>query len=158
MRRGLQIVTEPSSLWKLNLVPNPYLLQEYVESKTNGWSLSVRSVVFGGEFMCMYANLAARPVSNHGILTFISPGNPFGLSEQHFKTEIFNQKSWEAEIWFGESEPGYLRHNLYEEEVARTTLLIPEPLVDKIKEFSIKVEKIYEGLDLYSLQRACFEE
>jgi hypothetical protein len=156
--KGLQIITEPRSLWKLNFGSNPYLLQEYVESKINGWSLSVRSVAFGGEFMCMYANLAVRPTSNHGILTFISPGNPFGLSEKHFKTELFNQKSWEAEIWFGESEPEYLRHNLYEEEVARATLLIPEPLLEKIKELSIKIERIYDGLDLFTLPRACFED
>jgi hypothetical protein len=156
--RGLQIITEPRSLWKLNLGSNPYLLQECVESKINGWSLSVRSVAFGGEFMCMYANLAARPTSNHGILTFISPGNLFGLSEKHFETELFNQKSWEAEIWFGKSEPEYLRHNLYEEEVARATLLIPESLLRKIKELSIEIERIYDGLDLSSVPKACFED
>jgi hypothetical protein len=126
--RGLQIITEPSSLWELNLGSNPFLLQEHIESKIDGFSLSVRSVAFGGEFMCMYANLSPRPNSNHGMLTFISPGNPFGLSEKSFKTELFNQKSWEAEIWFGNSEPEYLRHNLYEEEVARATLLIPEAI------------------------------
>jgi len=141
----------------LNLGLNPYLLQEYVESKINGWSLSVRTVAFGGEFMCMYANLAARPASNHGILTFISPGTPFGLSEKYFKTELFNQKSWEAEIWFGINEPDYLRHNLYEEEVARATLRIPESLLRKIKELAIEIERIYDGLDLLSLPKACFE-
>ena len=156
--RNLQIITEPSSLWKLNLGSNPSLLQEYVESKINGLSLSVRSVVFGGEFMCMYANLSTRAASNHGILTFISPGNPFGLSKKHFNTESFNQKSWEAEIWFGKDEPGYLRHNLYEDEVARATLLIPEPFLKKIRELSIKIERIYDGLDLFSLPKACFEE
>jgi len=156
--RDLQIITEPSSLWKLNLGSNAYLLQEYVESKINGLSLSVRSVVFGGEFMCMYANLAARTASNHGILTFISPGNPFGLSEKHFKTQLFDQKSWEAEIWFGKGEPEYLRHNLYEEEVAKATLLIPEPLLEKIRGISTEIERIYDGLDLFSLPKACFEE
>ena len=156
--RGLQIITEPSFLWKLNLGSNPYLLQEYVKSQINGWTLSVRSVAFGGEFICMYANLAARPASNHGILTFISPGNPFGLNEKHFKTELFNQKSWEAEIWFGNDEPDYLKHNLYEEEVARETLWIPEPLFMKIKELSIEIERAYDGLDLLSLPKACFEE
>jgi hypothetical protein len=155
--RDLQIITEPSSLWKLNLGSNPYLLQEYVESKINGWSFSVRAVAFGGEFMCMYANLAARSASNHGTLTFISPGTPFGLRERHFKTELFNQKSWEAEIWFGKNEPDYLRHNLYEDEVARTTLLIPEPLLEEIKEVAIRIERIYDGLDLFSLPKACFE-
>ncbi len=156
--RDLQIITEPSSLWKLNLVSNPFLLQEHIESKIDGFSLSVRSVAFGGGFMCMYANLSTRPNSNHGILTFISPGNPFGLTEKHFRTESFNQKSWEAEIWFGKNEPEYLRHNLYEEEVARATLLIPEPILRRIKELSIKTERIYDGLDLFSLPKACFEE
>jgi len=156
--RDLKIITEPSSLWKLNFGSNPYLLQEYVESKTNGWSLSVRSVAFGGEFMCMYANLSSRPASNHGVLSFISPGNPFGLSEKHFETESFNQKSWEAEIWFGKNEPDYLRHNLYEDEVAKATLLIPESLLRRIKEFSIEIERFYDGLDLFSLPKACFEE
>ena len=156
--RDLKIITDPSSLWKLNFGSNPYLLQEYVESKTNGWSLSVRSVAFGGEFMCMYTNLSSRPASNHGVLSFISPGNPFGLSEKHFETESFNQKSWEAEIWFGKNEPDYLRHNLYEDEVAKATLLIPESLLRRIKEFSIEIERFYDGLDLFSLPKACFEE
>jgi len=142
----------------LDLITHRYLLQEYVESKIDGYSLSLRSVAFGGEFMCMYANLSPRSTSNHGILTFISSGNPFGLSEKDFKTESFNQKSWEAEIWFGENEPQYLRHNLYEEEVAKATLFIPEPLLETIKELSLKIERLYDGLDLFSLPRGCFEE
>jgi hypothetical protein len=156
--RDLQVVTEPSFLWRLNLVSNAYLLQEYVESKTNGFSLSVRSVAFAGEFMCMYANLSTRPTSNHGILTFISPGNLFGLGETHFKTESFNQKSWEAEIWFGKNDPEYLRHNLYEDEVAKTALLIPEPFLRTIRELSIKIERLYDELDPINLPKACFEE
>ncbi len=155
--RDLQIITDPSSFWKLSSGPYPYLLQEYVESKINGFSLSVRSVAFAGEFMCMYANLSTRPASNHGILVFISSGNPFGLSTKDFKTESFNQKSWEAEIWFGKNDPEYLRHNLYEDEVAKATLLIPEPLLRSIKELSIKIERIYDGLDLLRLPKACFE-
>jgi hypothetical protein len=156
--RDLQIISQPSDLWKLNLVSQRYLLQKYDESKINGYSLSVRSVAFGGEFMCMFANLSPRSTSNHGILAFISSGNPFGLSEKNFKTESFNQKSWEAEIWFGENEPQYLRHNLYEEEVAKTTLIIPEPFLRTIKDLSIKIERLYDGLDLSKLPKACFEE
>jgi hypothetical protein len=105
----------------------------------------------------MYANLSPRSTSNHGILSFISSGNPFGLSERDFKTESFNQKSWEAKIWFGENEPPYLKHNLYEDEVAKTTLLIPEPFLRMIKELSVKVERLYDGLDLFGLPKACFE-
>jgi hypothetical protein len=156
--RDLQVISEPSSLCKLDPIPHHFLLQEHVESKIDGYSLSIRSVAFGGDFMCMYANLSPRSTSNHGILTFISPGNPFGLSEKHFKTELFNQRSWEAEIWFGENEPQYLRHNLYEEEVAKATLIIPEPLLRTIKELSVKIERLYDGLDLFALPKACFEE
>jgi hypothetical protein len=156
--RDLRVILEPSALWKLDLITHRYLLQEYVESKIDGYSLSVRSVALGGEFMCMVANLSPRSTSNHGILTFISSGNPFGLSEKDFKTESFNQKSWEAEIWFGENEPQYLRHNLYEEEVAKATLIIPEPFLRTIKELSVKIERLYDGLDLFSLPKACFEE
>ena len=108
--------------------------------------------------MCMYANISPRSTSNHGILTFIASGNPFGLSEKDAKTESFDQKSWEAEIWFGENEPQYLRHNLYEEEVTKATLIIPEPFLRTIKELSIKIERLYDGLDLFSLPKACFEE
>jgi hypothetical protein len=156
--RDLQVIYEPSNLRKLDLISKHYLLQEYVESKIDGYSLSVRSVAFGGEFMCMYANLSPRSTSNHGILAFISPGNPFGLSAKEFHTELFNQRSWEAEIWFGENEPQYLRHNLYEEEVAKATLIIPESLLRTINELSVKIEKLYDGLDLFALPKACFEE
>jgi hypothetical protein len=106
----------------------------------------------------MYANLSPRSTSNHGILTFISSGNPFGLTEKDFKTESFNQKSWEAEIWFGENEPQYLRHNLYEEEVLKATLILPEPFIRMIKELSVKIERLYDRLDFLSLSKACFEE
>ena len=156
--RDLEILTDPSSLRKLNLGSKHYLIQEYVESKIDGYSLSIRSVAFGGEFMCMYANLSRRSTSNHGVLTFISPEDFFGLSEKDFETECFNQKSWEAEIWFGENEPHYLRHNLYEEEVAKAALHLPEPLYRIITELSVKVERFYDRINFSSLTKACFEE
>ena len=155
--RDLKVISEASDLWKLNLISNHYLLQEYVESRINGYSLSIRSIAFGGEFMCMYANLSNRTTSNHGILAFVSSGKRFGLSEKNFEAKSFNQKSWEAEIWFGENEPEYLRHNLYEDEVAKATLVIPEPFLRTIRGLSVKVERTYEGLDLSRLPKACFE-
>ncbi len=154
----LQVISEPSALWKLNLVPHRYLLQEYVESEVNGYCLLIRSVAFAGEFMCMVANLSATSVPGQGILAFISSGNPFGMSERNFKTESFNEKSWESEIWLGENEPQDRRHNLDEELVAKATLLLPEPYVRTIKELSVRVERLYDGLDLFALPKACFEE
>ncbi len=154
--RGLQRITDSEAL--LSLKPKDCLLQEYVKSAVDGFNFSIRSVAFGGRFMCMYANLSTRPASNHGTLVFVSPGESFGLAEKDFRTESFNQKSWEAKIWFGESDPPYLRHNLYEEEVAQTTLHLPGSVLDTIKETSIRIERVYETLDLFSLPKACFEK
>jgi hypothetical protein len=106
----------------------------------------------------MYANLSSRITSNHGILAFIAVGNPFGLKGKDFETESFNKRSWEAEIWFETGEPEYLRHNLYEDEVAKTALFLPEPFHRIIKDLSIKIERLYDGLDLSTLPEACFEE
>jgi len=156
--RGLQIISNVEAFPRLDLSSKHYLLQEYIESRVDGYTLSIRSVAFGGEFICMYANLSTRAVSNHGYLTFVCPGETFGLAEKDFRTTSFNQKSWEAEIWFGENEPSYLKHNLYEDEVAQTTLHLPEPAYETIKETSVKIERFYENLDLSQLPRACFEE
>jgi hypothetical protein len=156
--RGFRMIHEPSEMTKLDLASYPFLLQEYVDSKTSGYSLSIRSVSFGGEFLCMYANLSSAQVSNHGILTFVVPGDRFGLRETEFETESFDQRSWEAEVWFGQKEPEYLRHNLYEEKVAKTSLILPEKLYHRIEELSVKVERLYEGLALADLPKACFEK
>lgn len=155
--RGLQVITRPEGLRTLDLNPNHYLLQEYVESKIDGYTLSIRAVAFGGEFMCMYANLSTRSNSNHGNLAFVSPASSFGLHQREFRTQSFNQKSWEAEIWFGDKDPPYLRHNLYEEEVAETRLNVPQPIFETIKGLSVKIERFYEQIDLTRLPRACFE-
>jgi len=156
--RELQIISDAQSFSRLDLPSKHYLLQEVVESRIHRYTLSVRSIAFGGEFICMYANLSNRPVSNHGILAFVSPGKPFGLEEEEFKTKSFNQKSWEADIWFGDDDPPYLRHNLYEDEVAETALNLPGPVYETIKETSVMIERFYENLDLFRLPKACFEE
>jgi len=140
--RGLQIISNVEAFPRLDLSSKHYLLQEYIESRVDGYTLSIRSVAFGGEFICMYANLSTRAVSNHGYLTFVCPGETFGLAEKDFRTTSFNQKSWEAEIWFGENEPSYLRHNLYEDEVAQTTLHLPDQVHKTIKETSVRIERL----------------
>ena len=156
--RGFRIIEDPDSLAALDTEGQACLLQEYIESKVDGYTFSIRSVAFGGEFMCMYANLSKRNHSNHGFLTFVSAGEPFGLIEKKFGTTPFNQKSWEAGIWFGEETPSYLRHNLYEDEVARTTLCLPESILKTIIHLSMKIERFYEGLDFAALSEACFEK
>jgi hypothetical protein len=162
--RGFRLILDARSLSDVKRENHPLLLQEYIESKINwpkghlrGYVFSIRAIAFGGRFMCMYANLSRRPYSNHGIITFVTSDKRFGLADNVFTTQSFNQKSWEAGLWFGEDEPPYLRHNLYEDEVAQTTLFLPAALYTLIRELSVKIERLYEGLDLSSLPRACFE-
>lgn len=155
--RGLQKIYDSEELAKLKLEPQSYLLQEYVESSVDGYHFSIRSIAFGGRFICMYANLSTRHISNHGLLAFVSPGEGYGLQEKDFETVTFNQRSWEAKIWFEENEPSYLRHNLYEDVVARTTLQIPAPTFHTLQGLSIKIERLYETIDLSCLPKACFE-
>lgn len=156
--RGFQVIGDRKALVSTDLGGRPALLQEFIESRVDGFVFSIRSVAFGGEFICMYANLASRAPTNHGILTFVSAGDVFGLAKNPFKTRCFSQKSWEAELWFGHNEPAYLRHNLYEDEVAQTALILPRRLYRTLQSLSVKIERIYEGLDLSNLASACFED
>ena len=98
------------------------------------------------------------PNSNHGILAYVEAGDRWGLSsEPPLKTLSFEERSWEAKIWFGDDEPAYLRHNLYEEEVAEATLVVPAGLLASIKDMSVRIERTYESLDLAALPPALFE-
>jgi hypothetical protein len=54
--------------------------------------------------------------------------------------------------------PPYLRHNLYEETVTQTSLLLPKFLLETIKDLSVNIERFYERLDLSILSPGCFEE
>ena len=155
--RNFRVLSDLDSLIQLNIENRFFLLQEYIESKVEDYVFSIRAVAFGGEFLCMYANLAHREYSNHGTITFVSKGDHLGLEDPTFQTTLFCQKSWEAEIWFGEDTPSYLHHNLFEDEVAQTTLFLPEELYKTIEGLSIKIERYYEGLNLLDLPKACFE-
>jgi hypothetical protein len=155
--RGFKVIPDRAALSAPETGGFPSLLQEYVESKTEGYTFSIRATAFAGEFICLYANLSTRSHSNHGALTFVSTGNDFGLADRKFETEFFNQKSWEAELWFGKDAPPYLKHNLYEDEVARTILFLPVSLYQWITEASVKIERHYEGFDFSTLPEACFE-
>jgi hypothetical protein len=156
--RDFRIINEPANLPTDVEARYGGLLQERIDSRVDGFVLSIRSISFGGRAVCMYANLSCRSHSNHGILASVEPGDKFGLSDKRFEIRAFNQRSWEAEIWFGEHEPAYLHHNLYEDEVAAAALIIPETLFESIKDISVRIENLYESLDFSSLPRACFEE
>jgi hypothetical protein len=156
--RHFRIVDDYSSLESVSRDPNLFILQEHIDSRIDGFVFSIRSVAFGGEHVCLYANLSQRTYSNHGILAYILGGNGPGLADREFETVVFDQRSWEAKIWFGEAEPAYLHHNLYEDEVAGTALVLPGRLLDTVRAMSVRIERFYDGLDLSSLPKACFEE
>ncbi len=156
--RGFRMIDGSESLPAETEAGYGSLLQERIDSRVDGFVCSIRSVSFGGRSVCMYANLSCRSYSNHGILSSVETGDKFGLSARRFEIRAFNQRSWEAEIWFGEHEPAYLHHNLYEDEVAAAALIIPGGLFESIQDISVRIGKLYESLDFSSLPRACFEE
>jgi hypothetical protein len=137
---------------------HPSLLQRHIDSRVAGFACSIRAVAFGGQFVCAYANLARREHSNHGVLARVAEGEALALSDADFAIERFDERSWEAKLWFGDAEPAYLRHNLYEDEVARASLLLPPPVLAAITAAAVRIERFYEGLDCPALPAACFEE
>lgn len=156
--RGFRIVNRLEDLPGTGAPGAHFILQRHIDSKVEGYTFSIRAVAFGGKFICAYANLAAREYSNHGILACISEGRSLTLSNRTFRTEHIDGKSWEAKLWFGDREPAYLTHNLYEDEVAATALIVPQPLFASLQQIAVRIERFYEGLDSAALPRACFED
>lgn len=156
--RGLLFIDRPEQLPEGP--PDDYgrLLQERIDSRIGPYAFSIRSVAFGGRHVCMYANLADRPFSNHGLLAMVEPGDGPALAGDPDRTRAFDERSWEAEIWFGDDEPAYLRHNLYEDVATEAALVLPGELVASIRDLSVGIERLYESLDLETLPRASFEE
>jgi hypothetical protein len=155
--RGLQLIGRPEDLGLETVRDYGRILQEWVDSRVGPYVFSIRSIAFGGRPICSYANLSTRSYSNHGILAYVESGDRLGLSSDEFGTRAFNQKSWEAEIWFGENEPAYLRHNLYEDEVATAALILPGDVIAAIKDISVRIERFYESLDPAALPPALCE-
>ncbi len=154
--RGFEIVREPGALRRRPDPAWPMILQEHVDSRVDGYAVSIRALAFAGRFLCAYANLARSAPSNHGVLAFVEPGDRFGLTNRTFETVSFNEKSWEAQIWFGDETPSYLAHNLFEDTVGRTSLLLPESLWAEIRAAALEIEQTYDRLDPASLPRAFF--
>lgn len=63
-----------------------------------------------------------------GYPAFVAAGGSFRLENPDFEVRAFDRRSWEAAIWFGpdpSDDPPHLRHNLNEDEVAATALILP---------------------------------
>jgi hypothetical protein len=155
--RGILFIDRPEDLPEGPAGEYGRLLQERIDSRLGPYTFSIRSVAFGGRHVCMYANLATRLFSNHGLLAMVEPGDRPALAGDPSRTRAFDERSWEAKIWFGDDEPAYLRHNLYEDEATAVALVLPGDLLDSIRDISIRIERLYDSLDPEALPRACFE-
>jgi hypothetical protein len=156
--RGLRLAASESDLDTSLSDPAPRILQEWIDSRVSRFSFSIRAVAFAGHWICAYANLAERAYSNHGIIAVVEEGDGLRLADETFMTRRFDERSWEAELWFGPDDPAYLHHNLYEDEAAETALLLPRPLFDAIRDTAVRIERFYESLDFAALPPAWFEE
>ena len=155
--RGFSVVRSRAELRALAGDSRPRILQERIDFRAGRFTASMRAVAFDGEFLCAYVNLTEREFSNHGAIAAVVEGEPLGLERENFKVRRFQDRSWEAELWFEGREPADLRHNLYEDEAADAAFLLPGPLFQRIADLSVRVERLYNSLDFSTLPRAWFE-
>jgi len=108
----------------------------------------------------MYANLSNKLVSNHGVLFYVNTdpnSTNISINKVDYKTVKFHQKAWEADLFYEESIPEYLYHNLYEDDVAEADFILPEKIFNKIKEISASVSSYYQELDYNKLPKSFIE-
>jgi valyl-tRNA synthetase len=111
-----------------------------------------------GYFICMFASLSKKITSNHGIRFFVTPGNDFKITKEHFEVKEIVHKSWEADIFYKRNIPDYLYHDVYEETIGLAELIIPERLYADIQKISASISHYYENLDFNTLPKAYIEE
>ena len=109
--------------------------------------MSIRATAFCGKFICMFASLSHRIVSNHGYRFYISPGDRIYLSKNDYKLNKVNKKSWEAEILFGDDVPGYLMESIYIETISDGRLIIPYKTYSEIKKISSVASRLLMKID-----------
>ncbi len=156
--RGLRLVTDARELDSLRLPPRLYLLQPYVDSRIGEYALSLRAAAFAGRFLCMFASLAARQTSNHGIRFFVHPGKALGLVPQDFQIRKIVQKAWEADIFYRGDPPDHLYRDIWEERIAEAVLVLPEALWQRIQHISAEISGLYSRLRFPDLPLSYIEE
>ena len=140
------------------MIDIPYLAQEYVTSKTDNYLLSIRTVSFEGEFVCMSGDLSESHDSKWRYIVFIKAGEKVLLENKNFEIIDFEEMSWEGKIWYDGKIPEHQRLNLVGDKVAKTFLLLPNDIIEGIKKITEDVGKIYMNLDFSELPEAWFEQ
>ena len=141
-----------------NMFNTPYLVQEYITSKINDYLLSVRAVLFEGEFVCMSGDISESHNSKWRYVVFIKEGKRVELENENFEIIDFEEMSWEGKIWYDGKIPEHQQLNLIGDKVAKTFLNLPEEIITGIKKISERIGKIYMNLNFSELPRAWFEK
>jgi len=154
--RGLRVLDKDA----VNNLENPagsHIVQPWIDSSVSGFTMSIRASAFCGEYICMFASLSSREVSNHGYRFYIEPGEKFGLSSEKFKVNEVVKKSWEAEILFGDNIPPYLKESVSVESIADGKLILPQDIYEKIIEASVKISDKISNIDCSSIKDSLFD-
>jgi hypothetical protein len=155
--RGLRLVNREENIHDLSLPESHFILQPMIASQVEKWSFSIRAAAFAGHFLCLFASLAERKFSNHGVRFFVSPGRELRLSNPSFDGKIFHQKSWEADLFYQGNIPHYLHRDIHREEIADADLIIPEKGYAAIRKAAAAISALYMRIDPGRLPRSLIE-
>jgi hypothetical protein len=156
--RGLIVFDEEHELNALNPPPGSYVIQPLLDSRIGPYAFSIRAAGFAGEFLGMFASLAKRATSNHGIRFFITEGDRLSLSNPGFGFEVVHQISREAELFYRGRIPRYLERDVGIEHVADAAVRVPAPLLEEIRKTTAFISRLYADLDFEKLPRSWTEE
>jgi len=146
--RGMRLIKRGETVKKMERPLQDHIIQPWIDSSADGLTMSIRAAVFCGEFICMFASLSTREVSNHGYRFYIQPGEKLGLSSRKFKLLKVKKKSREAEILFGDDLPGYLEEAVTLETISDGKLMIPHGIYSAIKKSSALINQTIMKTDL----------
>ncbi len=156
--KGFLLIQYSDELRKAKIKNDLYIVQPFLESSIGSYKLSIRAASFLGYFICMFASLSKKLTSNHGIRFFVTPGDDFKITKEHFEVKEIIQRSWEADIFYKRNIPDYLYHDVYEETIGLAELIIPERLYTDIQQISASISHYYKNLDFNALPKAYIEE
>jgi hypothetical protein len=156
--KGFRILKDRQKPANLLLPEKFYIIQPYIKSSLAGYRLSVRATAFCGCFICMFSSLSKRLTSNHGYRFYITAGSRPKISRKDFNIKKVVEKAWEADIFFGDRIPDYLYHDVFTEEISDAEVVIPQNIINKIKEISSSVSRLYQRLDFDRLPECVLEE
>ena len=148
---GLSFLDRSTEPEDLALPSDSYLVQPLLHSRLGTRAFSVRAAAFAGRYLCMFASLGPLHYSNHGTRFYVSPGDKLRFSRPTFRTKIIEQKSWEADLFYGGRIPDYLHHDTHIEQIGDTDLVIPHEHFTVIQKIAASISAFYMNLNIEDL-------